>query len=98
MSHEKNPFYKALELRYAAEVEDAKAKILLYFTQPQGVADHSDVSGEIDKQMGRLAEATEKVYQLRVHFGPQARSGEKKANDGKKEAEDTKKADLSTVM
>tara|TARA_R100000750_G_scaffold57128_1_gene43944 strand:- start:77 stop:373 length:297 start_codon:yes stop_codon:yes gene_type:complete len=98
MSHEKNPFYKALELRYAADLEDAKAKILLYFTQPQGVADHSDVSGEIDKQMGRLADATEKVYQLRAHFGPQSRSGENKANDGKKEAEDTKKAALRTVM
>ena len=98
MSHEKNPFYKALELKYAAEVEDARAKILLYFTQPQGVADHADVSGEIDKQLTRLAEATEKVYQLRIHFGPQSRSGENKAEDGKNKAEDIKKADLSTVM
>ena len=98
MSHEKNPFYKALELRYAADLEDAKAIILLYFTQPQGVADHSDVSGEIDQQMGRIAEATEKVYQLRVHFGPQSRSGTNKANDGVKQAEDTKKADLRSVM
>ena len=48
-NHINNPFYKALELKYAAEVEDAKAKITLYFSNPQGVADHSGITEELDK-------------------------------------------------
>ena len=52
-NHINNPFYKALELKYAAEVEDAKAKITLYFSNPQGVADHSGITEELDKYSTR---------------------------------------------
>ena len=44
MTHINNPFYKALELKYLAEAEDAKAKITLYFSNPQGVAGHPNVT------------------------------------------------------
>ena len=69
MTHINNPFYKALELKYLAEAEDAKAKITLYFSNPQGVAGHPNVTEEIDKLLARLSWASQKLYQLRSQFG-----------------------------
>ena len=68
MNHSSNPFFKALELKYIADAADAEAKILLYFSQPMGVADHSDVSKEIDIQLGKLSSAKEKLQFLRATF------------------------------
>ena len=91
-NHINNPFYKALELKYAAEVEDAKAKITLYFSNPQGVADHSGITEELDKLLHKMSSAMERVYQLRQHFGPQAVKDVKtKAEDGKTKAESVPK-------
>tara|TARA_Y100001949_G_scaffold86216_1_gene72922 strand:- start:251 stop:553 length:303 start_codon:yes stop_codon:yes gene_type:complete len=83
MNHQSNPFYKALELRYIADSEEAIAKITLYFSQPMGVADHSDISKEIDTHLSTLSDAREKLYQLRNTFGI---SVQNVANDGKKKA------------
>ena len=69
MTHINNPFYKALELKYVAEAEDAKAKITLYFSNPQGVAGHPNVTEEIDKLLAKLSWASQKLYQLRSQFG-----------------------------
>jgi len=84
MTHINNPFYKALELKYIAESEDAKAKITLYFSNPQGVAGHPNVTEEIDKLLARLSWATQKLYQLRSQFGV---SVQNKANDVQKKAD-----------
>jgi hypothetical protein len=91
-NHINNPFYKALELKYAAQVEDAKAKITLYFSNPAGVADHSGITEELDCLLHKMSAAMEKVYQLRQHFGPQSVKDVKtKANDGETKAQDVPK-------
>ena len=84
MTHINNPFYKALELKYVAEAEDAKAKITLYFSNPQGVAGHPNVTEEIDKLLARLAWARQKLQQLRVQFGINVQN---KANEGQTKAD-----------
>ena len=84
MTHVNNPFYKALELRYIAEAEDAKAKITLYFSNPQGVAGHPNVTEEIDKLLTQLSMSSEKLYQLRRQFGI---SDQIKADDVQKKAD-----------
>ena len=84
MTHINNPFYKALELKYIAEAEDAKAKVTLYFSNPQGVAGHPNVTEEIDKLLTRLSWASEKLYQLRSQFGV---SVQNKANSDQKKAD-----------
>ena len=84
MTHINNPFYKALELKYAAETEDAKAKVTLYFSNPQGVAGHPNVTEEIDKLLAKLSWASQKLYQLRSQFGI---SAQKKADNGQKKAD-----------
>ena len=84
MTHINNPFYKALELRYVAEAEDAKAKITLYFSNPQGVAGHPNVTGDIDKLLTKLSLAAQKLHQLRSQFGI---SVQKKADNGQKKAD-----------
>jgi len=84
MTHINNPFYKALELKYIAEAEDAKAKITLYFSNPQGVAGHPNVTEEIDKLLARLSWANQKLYQLRSQFGV---SVQNKADDVQKKAD-----------
>ena len=84
MTHINNPFYKALELKYVAEAEDAKAKITLYFSNPQGVAGHPNVTEEIDKLLARLAWARQKLQQLRVQFGVSVQT---KANEGQTKAD-----------
>ena len=91
-NHINNPFYKALELKYAAQVEDAKAKITLYLSNPAGVADHSGITEELDCLLQKMAAAMEKVYQLRQHFGPQSvKDVQNKANDVKTKAESVPK-------
>ena len=84
MTHINNPFYKALELKYAAEAEDAKAKVTLYFSNPQGVAGHPNVTEEIDKLLARLSWASQKLYHLRSQFGV---SVQNKADDVQKKAD-----------
>jgi len=90
MNHSNNPFYKALELKYIADAADAEAKVLLYFSQPMGVADHSDVSKEIDAQLGKLASAKEKLQFLRTTFAVPVQSmadvAKNSTKDGIKEA------------
>ena len=84
MTHIINPIYQDLELKYLAEAEDAKAKITLYFSNPQGVAGHPNVTEEIDKLLASLSWASQKLYQLRSQFGI---SVQKKADNGEKKAD-----------
>jgi|TARA_R110000787_G_scaffold6022_1_gene21308 hypothetical protein len=69
MSKINNKFYKALELKYAYEIEDAVAKMSLLFDHPVGISEHVNITEEMDRLLGIMGSATEKVFQLRKHFG-----------------------------
>ena len=62
--------FKALVLRYHAEMEDALLKIdyLMNSTQPV-IVDHTDITGEVDKLLHKVADAKENMAILRQYYG-----------------------------
>ena len=62
--------YKALILRYQADMEDALLKIdyLMNSTQPV-IVDHTDITGEVDKLLHKVADAKENMAILRQYYG-----------------------------
>ena len=62
--------FKALVLRYQADMEDALLKIdyLMNSTQPV-IVDHTDITGEVDKLLHKVAEAKENMAILRQYYG-----------------------------
>ncbi len=62
--------FKALVLRYQADMEDALLKIdyLMNSTQPI-IVDHTDITGEVDKLLHKVADAKENMAILRQYYG-----------------------------
>ena len=63
------PFFKAAEARYQGQIEEAKAVIHTYLTNPVGIGEHSNLLDEVDKWVGVLADAEERLQTLRNNFG-----------------------------
>ena len=62
--------YKALILKYQADMEDALLKIDMLMTSQQPViVDHTDITGEVDKLLHKVAEAKESMAILRQYYG-----------------------------
>tara|TARA_R110000765_G_scaffold15068_2_gene43768 strand:+ start:1110 stop:1325 length:216 start_codon:yes stop_codon:yes gene_type:complete len=64
--------YKALIKRYESEQEDALLKIDMLLVNAGSSAvfvGHVDITGEIDKLLGKCASAEEKVSILRRNYG-----------------------------
>ena len=62
--------YKALMLRYQSDMEDALLKIDYLMTTPQTViVEHTDITGEVDKLLHKVAEAKESMAILRQYYG-----------------------------
>jgi len=59
---------KTLLKRYDAEIEDAIFKIDCICDQNMVIPEHVDITGEIDKQLERVASAEDKVAALRKHY------------------------------
>ena len=62
--------FKALVLRYQADMEEALLKIdyLMNSTQPI-IVDHTDITGEVDKLLHKVADAKEHMAILRQYYG-----------------------------
>jgi len=62
--------YKALILRYQANMEEALLKIdyLMNSAQPV-IVEHTDVTGEVDKLLHIVADAKENMAILRQYYG-----------------------------
>ena len=62
--------FKALVLRYQADMEDALLKIdyLMNSTQPI-IVDHTDITGEVDKLLHKVADAKENMAIMRHDYG-----------------------------
>ena len=63
-----NRFYRALEAKYQAEVEEALAIIDLYFNKSVGVGDHPDILSVLDKAVDDLDNARSKLQTLTALF------------------------------
>jgi|TARA_R100001129_G_scaffold143372_2_gene104476 Zn-dependent oligopeptidase len=61
--------YQALIKRYEAEVADADAKIVQLMTQPRIIPEHIDITGEIDKLLGKIEMAESKMSILKQKYG-----------------------------
>jgi len=61
--------YNALIKRYEAEIADANAKITIMFTNPRIIPEHIDVTGEIDKELGKIEAAESKMSILQQVYG-----------------------------
>ena len=49
--------YDALLKKYEADIADASAKITILMTETRIIPEHIDVTGEIDKLLGKIEEA-----------------------------------------
>ena len=62
--------YKALILKYQADMEDALLKIdMLMTSQHPVIVDHTNITGEIDKLLHKVADAKENMATLRQYYG-----------------------------
>ena len=59
---------KTLLKRYEAKIEDAIFKIDCICDQNMVIPEHVDITGELDKQLERVASAEDKVAALRKHY------------------------------
>ena len=63
--------YKIMEARYLAELEEAKYKLelLAFFKTGAIIPEHTDVTGEVDKLLGDISSAEDKMAALSRHYG-----------------------------
>ena len=55
---------KALEDKYQAQISEADATIKIYLDNSVGIGEHPQHIEEIDKQLQKIADATEKLKEL----------------------------------
>ena len=55
---------KALEDKYEAQISEADATIKIYLTNPVGIGEHPQHLEEIDKLLGVIADAEDKLQAL----------------------------------
>jgi hypothetical protein len=65
-----NRFYRALEAKYQANIEEALAVLDLYFNKSVGVGEHPDVMDILDKYLTQLDDSKGKLETLRNLFTP----------------------------
>jgi|TARA_Y100000004_G_scaffold67529_1_gene75690 hypothetical protein len=55
---------KALEDKYQAQISEADATIKIYLDNSVGIGEHPQHIEEVDKQLQKIADATEKLKEL----------------------------------
>lgn len=63
-----NRFYRALEAKYQAGIEESLAILDLYFSQSVGVGEHPDIIEVLDTYMNKLNENKDKLETLKTIF------------------------------
>jgi hypothetical protein len=64
----KSEIYRALELKYLAQQQEAVAILEVYFNRPAGIGEHPQIIEEMDKQVALAADAEDKLDYLKNHF------------------------------
>lgn len=54
--------------KYAAEISEAEATLLVYFNNPVGIGEHPQIVEEIDKMIEKLANAKDKSEALQEFY------------------------------
>tara|TARA_Y100000590_G_scaffold470585_1_gene666605 strand:+ start:4914 stop:5171 length:258 start_codon:yes stop_codon:yes gene_type:complete len=63
-----NGLYLALESQYQAEINKARATLLVYFSNPVGIGEHPQHLEEMDKLVGKMVDADDKLNMLKKSF------------------------------
>tara|TARA_R100000231_G_scaffold66475_1_gene53252 strand:+ start:103 stop:318 length:216 start_codon:yes stop_codon:yes gene_type:complete len=63
---------KALEDKYEAQISEADATIKIYLENPVGIGEHPQHVDEIDKLLGKIAEAEDRKTALEAFKIPKA--------------------------
>ncbi len=66
-----NRFYKALEAKYQANIEEALAVLELYFNKSVGVGEHPDILEILDQYLTKLDDNKGKLATLQNLFSVQ---------------------------
>ena len=61
--------YKAMLQKYEADIADADVKIQILLTTTRVIPEHIDITGEIDKLLGKIEEAESKMAILKRKYG-----------------------------
>ena len=61
--------HTALIKRYEAEIADANAKITILLSTSRIIQEHIDITGEIDKLLGKIEDAESKMAILQRVYG-----------------------------
>ena len=61
--------YQALIKRYEAEISDAHTKIMMMVQGANIIPEHIDITGEIDKLLGKIEEAESRMAILQRVYG-----------------------------
>ena len=59
---------KVMEIKYRAEIEDAKYKIKCYSEHELVIPEHPDITLEVDKLLMKMAEAEDKLAIMELHY------------------------------
>ena len=71
--------YNAMKNRYLSQMSEAKAISEIYFNNPVGIGEHSQILEELDKQLEKFSSANGKLQQLHNLFIGYDYSPEKKS-------------------
>jgi len=63
-----NHLLKALCAKLEGEIEVAKANVMVYQRNSAGIGEHPDIVEAIETQIGKIAEAEDKLETIRNHF------------------------------
>ena len=63
-----NKLRMVLKKKYEAEIEDAKYKIECFSQQELIIPEHPDITGEVDKLLGKISSAEDKLAVMELHY------------------------------
>ncbi len=66
-----NRLFRTILKKYEAEIEDARYKIDAICEHNLVIPEHVDITGEIDKQLKRIADAEDKLAVMTKYYGEQ---------------------------
>ena len=64
----RSDLYIAIKNRYISEMTEAKAVLEIYFNNPVGIGEHSQILEEMNKQLEKISSANGKLQQLHASF------------------------------
>ena len=63
-----NKLRMVLKKKYEDEIEDAKYKIECFSQQELIIPEHPDITGEVDKLLGKISAAEDKLAVMELHY------------------------------